>query len=1041
MKRSVAFLLICFMTFFTVSSTVFAVQSNQVIQEENQQKQENLVRENEYGKQQAKVNTSFTSDVYTISDDLSYIGRILPETQVSQFKKNFSTDATQIHVFDANGKKEITSGLIGSNMLVRIEGIATSYRASVIADFNGDGKAGQIELNRMIRHAIGLEGAELTGIEILSADISGDDKIDQVDINLLIRYIVYGQLDIGEMKTPVAPTIKVTGGQEGENEWYTSEVTIQITETTGQPMKIAKTVYEITGPQNKNETEFTSKEEVILQEEGTYVISAYTIAENGIRSSARTLEVKIDQTAPESANLIARLQDEAGEAYTFGTTTNYSVYVLPEGGKDETSGIQELTWYATGANPVQETSGAGTIKNGGTTVVTVTTKDQAGWKTTKDFEIKIDRTIQNPGTVLMKLNDCFGENYESDTWTNQNVYLEVQTVAGCTTTYEVTGANTVAAGTKTPSTLTEEGISKVVITNTDLAGNTQAFERIVKIERKAPMAPTLNVTGAKILEESNWYTDDVQVNMTVEEEAEGSGIREIQYEVSLEEASTNGTIKNGETLSITGEGRYMVTAWAIDEAGNTSQKVSQEVWIDKTNPTAGSMKLYKGSQTGSIFINNSWSNQDIYASVVDGKDDLSGHKTTTYHVEGPVEILETTESSILTVEGTYTIIVTTTDEAGRSETRSYVVNIDKQIPDSPTIDIISGDKTDRMNEWYVTDVAVQISQGATDPGNSGISRTTYQVTGSTTVYETPIADQGTLSFTGEGIFELTVYSYDRAGNRSRETTLILKIDKTGPVIMNFAEQNVEGTKFHVTANVEENVSGMSMYEVWVDGVLYREIQSANNELDCEVIDQTSNTHTIQIQAKDIAGNITTSEVKTINMARLTLAEVEYIEFVIQDFTMTNGGNPVDEGANYVVSTSSISNEPKYLQVSSSQTGTTGILSGKIQLMRKDGKLVESLQYYPESINMAISQYCYGSGTRWEHSATINALNTNLTNENLAEGELNQASVLFETKNDDDNVFVITDQKIAGTQTYTRLIINEITSGGKRIPFKLTDGIE
>ncbi len=138
----------------------------------------------------------------------------------------------------------------------------------------------------------------------------------------------------------------------------------------------------------------------------------------------------------------------------------------------------------------------------------------------------------------------------------------------------------------------------------------------------------------------------------------------------------------------------------------------------------------------------------------------------------------------MTKQGTYTITVTTTDVAGRSSTRIYSINIDKEKPEPPSFEVIDGTKAKPSNEWYNSNVTVELLQGTVDQGGSGISHTTYEISGKMQIAETTISDHGTISMVQDGIYNITAYNYDIAGNKSNGTTLTIKTDKTAPQIYN-----------------------------------------------------------------------------------------------------------------------------------------------------------------------------------------------------------------------------------------------------------------
>lgn len=116
---------------------------------------------------------------YITEDDLIYstkylvkgkvIYKIEPKTSIEEFKENVEiAKGQEIKIY--KGEKEITSGYIGTGMKIKGEG--EEYTTCVRGDITGDGISNQIELTRIIRHIVGLNGWKLEGIEKEAGDIS-----------------------------------------------------------------------------------------------------------------------------------------------------------------------------------------------------------------------------------------------------------------------------------------------------------------------------------------------------------------------------------------------------------------------------------------------------------------------------------------------------------------------------------------------------------------------------------------------------------------------------------------------------------------------------------------------------------------------------------------------------------------------------------------------------------------------------------------------------------------------------------------------------
>jgi len=988
---------------------------------------------------ESNINTNLKSEYYVVSEENLVISRILPQTSIKDFQEKIQSENSVVRIYDKDGKKEIKQGYIGSGMKVKIGDSTKIYTVSVIGDLTGDGEIKQFEVSKVIKHVVGLEKYQLTGIDFISADVSGDGKVTQKDVSLLIKYVVYGQLDIEELIKPTAPILKVTSGVKGENNWYTSQVSLKVSKPTNSPIEISRMVVEITGTINKEATTINDGESITILDDGIYEIKCYSETVLGVKSAVTIQQIQIDQTVPISANLIAKLGNENGEIYQFNTVANQKIYLTTAGGQDEISDIQEITLEATGANVLPKgTKGPVILEKNGRTEITLTTKNKAGLTIEKKYTVVIDRVVNNPGTIEMRLNNQNGQEYIEDTWTNQNVYVEVlKGGEDVITTYLVEGSNQIAE-TSNPVVLTEEGISTITVINTNTLGNVIKNLIKVKIDKKIPQQPIVEINGEKIDNNSEWYTSDVQVKMTGLEESEAP-LQHIKYEIKNMQTNElkEETINSGGTLTIVKEGKYEVKAYSIDEAGNQSEPEVVQINIDKTDPVSGTMNLWINQKDGEIYVNNTWTNQDIYAELVEGTDSLSGHSNTVYRIEGKEDFSE--QPFRISTEGTYKITVITTDIAGRKAERNYQINIDKTKPQAPQVQVIEGTKQNDTNEWYLSDVKLEVIQGNTDAGGSGISYTTYKANGSAEVAETKITDHTILSITEDGDYIITAYNYDVAGNKSDGTVIQIKVDKTAPTDIQLEVSELKGKSFHLTASTTESGSGVVLYQFYVDGQLYKEIETNENSAEIDVTEMSSKVHDITVKIKDLAGNIGENTIQ-VNMGRLEFSDIDYVEFVINNFTKMKDNSNVTTGSDFIVSDTSISDTTKYIQISSSDIGVIGEVAGTIRIVRKDGEIVEKFEYFPAELLIEISQFSDGSGSKWEHTASVNMLNNVLSNEDIEEGQTNNANIGLSGKQDSDNIFSISDKKISGTKTYTRLIIRQVTYNGEKIAFKITNSI-
>ena len=113
----------------------------------------------------------------------------------------------------------------------------------------------------------------------------------------------------------------------------------------------------------------------------------------------------------------------------------------------------------------------------------------------------IDKTAPIAGTLTMKLGTSEGNKYTNDTWTNQNVYIELNSGYDSesghkSTRYSVKqGEEIIISNEKEPQILTETGEYTIIVTTEDAAGNISTNEYMVKIN--------VTVEGLKITTNPN----------------------------------------------------------------------------------------------------------------------------------------------------------------------------------------------------------------------------------------------------------------------------------------------------------------------------------------------------------------------------------------------------------------------------------------------------------------------------------------------------------------------------------------------------------
>ena len=717
--------------------------------------------------------------------------------------------------------------------------------------------------------------------------------------------------------------------------------------------------------------------------------------------------------------------------------------------ENTSTGVENLkTMYqVSGAETVPETE----VKSGttltftkeGTYTITAYTYSKEGTKssvTTVTFTI--NKTAPKAGDLIAKLNNESGKDYVQGSYTNQNVYIALKTPEkGLEVSYEVTGSNVVEKGRKEPIVLTKEGTSTVIITTKNEAGNVTTSKFIVNIDKRAPAKPTLKIEGEKLLKDSQWYTGDVTITITAGKDVGIAGAEQVSYVVSGDAQIAESTLKTGESMTLQNEGTYTVRTYTIDKAGNKSDAETVVIKIDKTNPTVGSLEMKLNNKEGNSYTNNSWTNQSVWMAISDnGKDNQSGVLKTTYSITGPKETKDTNKETTIEEQGTYTVTVTTMDNAGRTSNKTYTVKIDKQAPEKTQVQVVEGNKADPTNEWYISNVLLQVLPVGTEDGGSPIVRTTYKMSGPISRDEVDITKDERIELLEDGVYNIIAYSYDEAGNKSAGTVVTIKRDATAPETAELSVEAKTGTSFNLIAHGEDMISNVKKYYFYIDGQLYKTIENYSTNVEYLAEKQESKEHECFIVVEDYAGNKSTSKAIKAKPGRLDYDDIEYVEIDITSFDIERENMGVNSGANFIVSDTSSSNASKFIQVNSEIKGSNAKLYGKISIMRKDGHRTELFEYFPEDLEILISTYRYGSGTTWKHNSKVMFLNENICEENINEGSTVGRKIAIKNKSEADNVFMIEEEMLEGTESYIRTIIESIICSGRNINYKIESSI-
>lgn len=207
--------------------------------------------------------------------------------------------------------------------------------------------------------------------------------------------------------------------------------------------------------------------------------------------------------------------------------------------------------------------------------------------------------------------------------------------------------------------------------------------------------------------------------------------------------------------------------------------------------------------------------------------------------------------------GTTEIILSVSD--GKA-TATDTVNITVQDATPPITTATGG-----SDNWYNINVISAFS--ATD-SCSGVKEIHYTVNGVETVIP---GDYASLTLTADGIYNITYYSIDNAGNAESPNNMTVKIDKTPPVLNLSTNPNILWPPNHkivdvlIGGNAIDVLSGIALVAFTVTdeyGIVQPSISDFNTtiQLDAwrEGTDMDGRHYTITAVAADAAGNKTTT---------------------------------------------------------------------------------------------------------------------------------------------------------------------------------------
>jgi len=752
---------------------------------------------------------------------------------------------TQI-VAIANAGIEINSGKLSGTSLY-IYGVGVTYNVNsteailntIDIDLNSDGQVTLDDVQLMRTYIDNKDSLTQEQIEkIEKVDVNFDDKINEIDYNRFYRY-VNKDSDI---------------------------LFLALIDTTQKTNKdVIAQVYTLSDDYILND------EMHIFTENGEH---EFTIVDKNGNQQVLLASVNcIDKQAPEY-EIFYSTQEPTNQSVTVTIVASEELLDMYNDYEDEYGEIISSGW---------------TLSEDKTTLQKVYTEnkkesvsllDEAGNVTTLEVNVNnISKEAPDSGNLIMKLESANGDDYEQNTWTNKNVYIELDEQSkpvNSTMKYQINGQ-----GEHTQSQiLSQDGEYTITVITTDTFGNTTTTNYIIKIDKTAPTNSELQVrlesSVGDVLQNGNTTNQNVYVGIN-EGEDNLSGIARAYYIL-------NGENEIEDSHIYSESGNYQMKLVVIDKAGNTKES-NYNFTIDKTAPKLRTE--YVENLDGSITV-KIISDKQIRA--IEGWN-LSGNKLTlskTYSVNktetltifdllgNSVDItIQITGINIKTfaIDVSYStkditnqnVLVTITSTLPMKQLSGWNLDTTKCIQtkefSSNTTQLIIVESTEGVTaqeEIHITNIDKQAPLIRVNCSNLGVTNQDVIVKIISNEELQPLSgwvlstDKKILQKTYGQNTNQTIVVKDLAGNEARVTVQITNIDKTAPGIR-VDYSNSEATNQDVIVKIisNEELQPLSGWTLSTDKKTLQKTYGQNTN-------QT-------IVVRDLAGNETRATVQITNI--------------------------------------------------------------------------------------------------------------------------------------------------------------------------------
>ena len=624
-------------------------------------------------------------------------------------------------------------------------------------------------------------------------------------------------------------TVSVASGNMGQNDWYTSNITLRVLGTdTGSSRvtyrvrgtaysngTIGNTEYQA-GEVDTGEVEIANGTTFRIAIDGSFAIVAYTYDSGGMRlSTAPTLNVRRDASRP--IVTLYKGEQVIGEGFRISMAAD-----------DYASGLAS--------------SGRYTYRHKLAPNMTYT--DNLSQETTYLYTgLEADKTYD----MYMIVKDEAGNMTASDVISRPAIWISNTPTVG----------DTVSGGV--------EGARKYCSTDVDVSITGQD-ENNVDISRVTYQILG-TTTGAGNMD-GTYYDKGVALP---EDEIEMANEKTIQIR-----ADGNWTIK----IHTYNKENVRVTTNTLEVTRDTV--TPEPPVIEVTAGTMGEATYYRSNITVKLNSQDDTCYKKTTYTVTGtatGNGTIGGVSITSGQ---QVNITETDIANngtfVIAADGRWTVKGYTYDKAGRKSViaEGIVVTRDMVNPTANTPTVSSG--TQGEASYYRSNVTVKISgSDVTSP----IKKMTYTVTGtakgngtvagqsvttnqSVDTGELETTTNGTFTITADGKWTVTAYSYDYSGRKSAASTgLVFTRDTVGPTITSITRTARTGSTINVRVNASDALSGIgttsSTYQYYQASA--SKGTSASNTYQYTGLTQFT-TYTFKVTVKDKAGNVSAEKTLT-----------------------------------------------------------------------------------------------------------------------------------------------------------------------------------